>query len=73
MNWDLSVSWTRTTRAQTQKLKKKKKNHRLATDPQQTPKKIRILYASLIQIWTDRPPDHYQLAMGLKRETKMMS
>ena len=26
MNWDLSVSWTRTTRIQTQKFKKKKKN-----------------------------------------------
>ena len=35
MNWDLSVSWTRT---QTQK-KKKKKKHKMATDPQQTPKK----------------------------------
>ena len=27
MNWDLSVSWTRTTRTQTQKLKKKKKKN----------------------------------------------
>ena len=71
MNWDQSVSWTRTkTRSKNTNLEIKKKKKKKTTDwPQilnKPQKKTQILYASLFQIWTDRPPDHYRLDMGLK-------
>ena len=70
MNWDESVFLTRSkTRSKNTNLEIKKKKKKTTDWPQilnKPQKKTRILYASLFQIWTDRPPDHYRSDMGLK-------
>ena len=62
MNWDLSMSWTRKTRTQTQIQEHEPRNYKkkkittnrpqILNKPKNKKKKTRILYAPLFQIWT---------------------